>query len=484
MNRRLDKDTQQELSASNTDSLFLGQPKGLVFLAATEAWERFSFYGMRALLVLYMVQELLLPGHIENVAGMGTLRSGIESLTGPLSTQAFASQVFGIYGGLVYFTPLLGAVIADRWLGAKRTVMIGIVLMTFGHFAMAFEVTVLLALTLLVLGSGCLKGNIAAQVGRLYPKTDEAHRTRGFAIFSTGINIGAVVGPLVCGLLAQVYGWHIGFGTAGLFMIIASITYFTGMRHFAAERPLAKRAAPLPPLETHERHMLLLIGLVMIISLCQFLAFDQLFNVGMIWTAENVNLSVFFGTVPVPWFASIDALASVLVVPFLIALWRALARYGREPGDLGKIGIGGAIMTASMAMLALGSWLAGSGKVLIVFPLLAFTLSGVAFMWSWPTMLALVSRRAPAKVNALMMAIVYLTAFVTSIGSGYVATYYEAIGATSFWLMHAAIALTGSLVFLLFGPSLKHAMDRVDSELSQAVDPSYEAKAGINLSPQ
>ncbi|MGB5723960.1 MAG: peptide MFS transporter [Parasphingorhabdus sp.] len=459
-----DSAVQQARPATDPGDSIFGHPKGLVFLASTEAWERFSFYGMRALLVLYMVQELLLPGHIENVAGMAGFRSAVESVTGPLSTQAFASQIFGLYAGLVYLTPLVGGLIADRWLGARKTVMTGIILMTLGHFAMAFEVTVLVALSLLVLGSGCLKGNIAAQVGHLYPKADEARRTRGFTIFSTGINIGAVAGPVVCGLLAQIYGWHVGFGTAGIFMIVAAVIYFAGMTHFADDRPNGMIAEGSDPLKASERQMLLLVSLILFIALFQFLAYDQIFNVGMIWTADHVNLSSIAGTVPVPWFASLDSLSSVLVVPFLIALWAALARRGKEPDDFGKIGIGAAVMATSMASLALGSWLAGSDKVLIIFPLIAFTLSGVAFMWTWPTMLALVSRRAPAKVNALMMACVYLTAFGSGIGSGYIAGFYEALGATAFWFMNAGIALVGSLAILLFGPVLKRTMDRLDGE--------------------
>lgn len=246
-----------------------GQPKGLAFLAITEAWERFSFYGMRALLILYMAQELLLPGRIENVAGMDAYRTVVEGIFGPLSTQAFASQTFGLYSGFVYFTPVFGGIIADRWLGSRRTVMIGILLMTAGHFAMVFDASFLLALLLLVLGSGCLKGNIAAQVGHLYPRDDEARRTRGFTIFSTGINIGAILGPLVCGLLAQVYGWHFGFGLAGVMMLVAAAVYFSGMRHFAAERvkPGKGEQDTRPPLSGLDWQMMWLVTGVMVISI-------------------------------------------------------------------------------------------------------------------------------------------------------------------------------------------------------------------------
>jgi len=164
---------------------FMGHPKGLFYLAFTEAWERFSFYGMTALVVLYMVDLLLLPGHVEHIGGFGRFRAAVESVVGPLSTQALASQIFGLYSGFVYFTPLLGGMIADRWIGQRNAVVIGALSMSAGHIAMSFDQSFLLALLLLVIGSGFLKGNISAQVGALYPREDEARRTRGFIIFST-----------------------------------------------------------------------------------------------------------------------------------------------------------------------------------------------------------------------------------------------------------------------------------------------------------
>ncbi|MGP8096258.1 MAG: oligopeptide:H+ symporter, partial [Steroidobacteraceae bacterium] len=215
---------------ASDDANFIGHPKGLFYLAFTEAWERFSYYGMTALVVLYMVDQLLLPGHAEHIAGFAGFRAALESLGGPLSTQALASRIFGLYSGFVYFTPVLGGMIADRWIGQRNAVVIGALAMSAGHIAMAFDATFLVALVLLVAGSGLLKGNISAQVGTLYPREDEARRTRGFLIFSTGINIGAVCGPLLCGLLAQIYGWHFGFGAAALCMLIGLATYLRGYR--------------------------------------------------------------------------------------------------------------------------------------------------------------------------------------------------------------------------------------------------------------
>ncbi|TMM48427.1 peptide MFS transporter [Qipengyuania marisflavi] len=439
-----------------------GHPKGLYFLAMTEAWERFSFYGMRTLLVLYMVQELLLPGRIDNVAGMAGYRSVVEGIFGELSTQAFASQTFGLYAGFVYFTPLFGGLLADRWLGAKRVVMIGIALMTLGHFAMAFDYSFLIALLLLVLGSGCLKGNIAAQVGHLYERHEEQLCSKGYAIFSTGINIGATIGPLFCGLLAQLYGWHFGFGAAGVMMLIAAVVYFAGLKYFAEDRAAAPAGEVLPPLTRIEWRMIALVVFVLVLTMFQSFAYEQMFNVGLLWVSERVSLSIGGFAVPVPWFGAEDSFASVMILPVLLGLWAWQARRGKEPGDFGKLATGAAIMAVSAGMLALGSLLAGEGKVSILFPLIAYFLSGVAFMYQWPTALALVSRRAPAKINALMMAGAYLTLFAVGVISGFLARFYEPMGDTAFWTMHAAFSATGAIAIVLIAGPIRRRMDMLD----------------------
>ena len=213
-----------------------GHPRGLFVLAATELAERFSYYGMTSLLALYMVKQLLLPDHAGDVIGLAGLRSLME-WRGPMSDQAFASLIYGWYGGLVYFTPILGGMIADRLLGAKRTVTLGALLMAGGHIAMSFDASFLGALLLLILGSGLLKGNISAQVGALYAPEADSERTRGFTIFSTGINVGAVLGPLATGGVAALYGWHAGFALAAGVMFVALAIYLVGQRFLADQRP-------------------------------------------------------------------------------------------------------------------------------------------------------------------------------------------------------------------------------------------------------
>src|SRR5207342_785522 len=261
----------------------------LAFLAFTEAWERFSYYGMAALLVLYMVNQLLLPGHIENVVGFAAFRTSLEDAFGPMSTQALASQIFGLYSGFVYFTPILGGWLGDR-IGQRSAVVLGALSMSGGHLAMAFDQSFLLALLLLIIGSGLLKGNISAQVGSVYPAEDEARRTRGFAIFSTAINFGAVAGPLLCGFLGERYGWHIGFGAAAIFMLGALATYLSGYRYLPARVERRERAATAP-LTSNDRKIIAALVTAMAITIFPHIAYYQLANVLPVWLEQQANMN-------------------------------------------------------------------------------------------------------------------------------------------------------------------------------------------------
>jgi POT family proton-dependent oligopeptide transporter len=329
---------------------FFGHPKGLFFLAFTEAWERFSFYGMTALLVLYMVNQLFLPGHVENIVGFVAFRAALESITGPLSTVALASVMFGLYAGFVYFTPVFGGLIADRWIGQRNAVVIGAVSMSAGHIAMAFDQTFLFALLLLIIGSGFLKGNISAQVGALYPQDDEARRTRGFAIFSMAINFGAVCGPLLCGYLAQRYGWHYGFGVAGIFMLAGLATYLYGYRHLPSK--VERRGQTDEKLASTDWRVVGALFAVIAITIFQSASYFQLYNMFKIWLQNHVNLNIGGFVIPVPWYQSLDALASILAVPILFSIWRLQASRRGEPGELSKIGTGAWIVACSYLVLS------------------------------------------------------------------------------------------------------------------------------------
>jgi POT family proton-dependent oligopeptide transporter len=410
---------------------FMGHPRGLFYLAFTEAWERFSYYGMTALLALYMVNQLLLPGHVEQIAGFAGFRAAVESLVGPLSTQALASQIFGLYSGFVYFTPLS---------------------MSAGHIAMTFDRSFLGALLLLVIGSGFLKGNISAQVGALYPREDEAGRTRGFIIFSTAINIGAVAGPLLCGLLAQVYGWHYGFGVAAIFMLLGLATYLYGYRYLPAR--VERRKFEGTQLTAAERRIVYALIAVMILTIFQSTAYYQVFNVNPIWIQQHVALDVGGFRIPVPWYQSINSVFSILGVPLLFWIWRHQALRRREPDELAKIGTGAWIAAASNLTLVAAIFASGGAPVHPIWPILYSAGLGISFLYYWPTLLALVSRAAPAKVNATLMGLTFMSLFISNNLIGWIGGFYERMSPAQFWAMHAAIATAGGLLVALFGRRL------------------------------
>ena len=435
-----------------------GHPKGLAYLAFTELWERFSYYGMVSLLALYMVKQLLLPGHADHVLGLGTLRDLFE-FRGPMSNLAFASLIFGWYTGLVYFTPILGGLIADRLLGVRRTVILGAVLMAAGHLAMSFDQSFLIALLLLVLGSGCLKGNVTTQVGGLYPEAAESLRERGYAIFSTGINIGAVIGPLATGAVAAVYGWHAGFALAAGLMLLALVVYLAGQRHLPDPKIAKARTAGLPPLTGDERRRLKALLITILLAVPTSLAFGMIGGIGMIWIDQYVALATPVGDVPASWFNSLDSFTSILSAPVLIALWAWQARSRREPASLTKIAIGSVVIALASLILAAGSALSPApGSVPVVWAIAGFGTMGVGFMWYWPVLLALVSGNAPKKVNSTMMGATFLALFVASTAGGWVGSYFDQMSPAAFWSLNAGIALAGAVIVLVMRGPLSRAL--------------------------
>jgi POT family proton-dependent oligopeptide transporter len=437
---------------------FFGEPIGLAYLSFTEAWERFSYYGMTALLVLYMTQALFMPGHVENIAGFAALRHALESVFGPMTTLALASQIYGLYTGFVYFTPVFGGLIADRLIGRKIAVAIGAVLMSAGHIAMAFDASFLLALLLLITGCGLLKGNISSQVGALYAEDDANGRTRGFSIFSMGINVGAVAGPLVCGLLAQRYGWHVGFGLAGVLMLMGLVTYLAGYHTLVEPPPSAVRAeARASDGATNWRVVATLIA-VMALTIFHSIGYYENSNIGLVWINQHVDLDLFGFQVPVAWFNSIDPFVSIIFVPILIALWKWQDAHGGEPREIMKISIGAFMACAANVVLFIGCTI--SDRVSVLYPIAYDFLLGVAFLYYWPTLLALVSRAAPPGLKATLMGVVFLTLFIANIFVGWIGGIYEHVGPAKFWAIEASIAATGGVLALLLNKPLTRQLER------------------------
>src|SRR5689334_4213551 len=283
--------------AQRAQSDLFGHPRALAFLFTTEMWERFSYYGMRSLLVLYMVNYLLLPGRVEDVAGMAGLRHLLEIPFGRLDPQPLASQIYGLYTGLVYLTPVLGGFLADRVFGHRRMVVAGALLMAAGHFMMAFEPLLLFALLALILGNGAFKPNMSAQVGDLYAPGDP-RRDRAYSIFYVGINIGAFLAPLICGTLGQELGWHYGFTAAGVGMMLALVIYLMAMPSLPPDElhQAVAQGTYNKPLDRNEWRSILALIVLFVPTTFFWATYEQQGNTIALWaddyTDRTINLIV------------------------------------------------------------------------------------------------------------------------------------------------------------------------------------------------
>ncbi|WP_052730327.1 peptide MFS transporter [Sphingomonas sp. SRS2] len=426
-----------------------GHPRGLAYIAFAEAWERFSFYGMQALLMLYMTQHLLKPGVIERVAGADGFRHGVEAVFGTLSDQAFASQVFGLYVGFIYFAPIFGGWLGDRLTGRTVAVLGGAFSMAIGHFLMAFEAAFLPALFALIVGSGLLKGNLAAQVGALYPITDR-RRDAGYTIYFTAINIGAFVAPLICGSLGEFVGWHYGFGAAGIGMLLAIAIYVSGLKYMPTDR--VSSATRREKLSATDRRAIVMIAALLAITSIFWTIQAQVWNIYPLWVRDVVDRNIGGGIeIPVSWFQSLDALTVLILAPIAVVYWRFQARRQAEPNDIAKLAIGNVIFAAAALSLAIAQMVSGNGGVSFAWPVAFHFLIGAGYVYCAPVALALVSRVAPAAVNAMMVGAFYLGLFAGGIFSGWLARFYEPLGPIGFWAMHAGIGLTGAVAVLLLG---------------------------------
>ena len=436
--------------AQQAESRFGGHPTGLYYLSFTEMWERFSFYGMSALLTLYMKDELLLPENAAQVIGLGGLRGALGLFMGDLTNLALASLIYGLYAGLVYFTPIVGGWVADRILGAKRTVMIGVLLMSAGHLAMSFYSTFLLALLLLILGSGFLKGNISAQVGTLYPREAESLRTRGFTIFSTGICIGAASGPFITGIAMKLWGYHAGFAVAAGLMLVALVAYVLGQRHLPDDRPVARAREKSAPLTREEWRRVLVLLLIIALTIPAEIAYPMVWSIGIVWVDQYVNLGTPLGEVPSTWFASMDSIGAIIAAPLLVSFWAWQAGRNTEPTSVTKIGLGTGIVGLAALLFSYGSLgTTQPDTVNVGWALAGWLIMGLAWMYYWPTTLALVSRAAPPQVASTLMGVAFLSPFVAHTLMGGVGTLFDKMAPSTFWAMDAGIAFAGAAVILL-----------------------------------
>jgi POT family proton-dependent oligopeptide transporter len=416
-------------------------PTGLYVLFFTEMWERFSYYGMRSLLVFYMIKHLQF-------------------------TQAQSSQIYGLYTGFVYFTPLFGGIIADRWLGQRRSVIIGAVLMAIGHFFMAFESLFFPGLIFLILGNGAFKPNTSTQVGALYPPGDP-RRDRAFSIFYMGVNLGAFFSPLICGTLGQKIGYHWGFAAAGVGMLIALITYLLGQKHLAPDLIMQKKAAKQPRSSAPMTHGdWLKIGAIfgmMALNIVFWSVYEQQGNTMALWADADTD-RIFFGwEMPASWFQSFNPLMIFLLIPLLNMFWGWQSHHKKEPSSIAKMGIGCLLLAAAFLILLIpAAQLAVHPKASLGWLAACIFVLTLGEIYISPIGLSLVSKLAPARIVSMMMGVWLLSSFFGNYLSGYLGTFWEKMPKEMFFLLMSALAFSAGLAFFAFLRPLKKAMGGVD----------------------
>ncbi len=405
---------------------WFGQPRGLTILFLTNMWEQFSYFGMRALLVYYMTRQLMIG-------------------------QEDSSLIYGTYTAFAYFTPIIGGTIADRWLGKKRAVIIGASIMALGHFLMAFEPAFYLALATIALGNGLFLPTLPSQINDLY-EADDPRRPWAYNVYYVGVNIGGFLAPLICGTLGEFYGWHWGFGAAGVGMLAGLLIYLAGGKYLPVERPAPAADTPRRPSAARDTILLLLaVGLAVTVFRG---AYEQVGNTVALWAGSGVDRAAGAFTIPMTWFQALNPLLVIVITPLLLVRWRRRAEAGREHSPMQKMAIGALIVAAAYLLLAAVSALAGGGQASWVWLALFFLVFTVGELYILPNGLGLFARLAPPRFGATTVAAWYFAIFTGSLAAGFVGRWWSSLPHHLFFAMLAVIAsVAAALLFLLDRPA-------------------------------
>ena len=406
---------------------------------------------MQSLLVLYMLGQLLKPGHIEHVIGFTGFHAVLERAYGPLPGQPLASAIMGLYAASVYATLILGGLVADRILGRTRTIVLGAVLMTVGHFLMAFDFSFLIALLCLVTGTGCA-GTMKAQVGDLY-RPGDLRRADAFQVYILAVNIAVIASPLVCGTLGEKVAWHWGFAAAGIGMLIGLIVYLMASKWLPPEpaRQTADHHIERPRMTLREWRIVAVLLFLIPVLAVGAVGNQEIFNAYLVWGQQNFQLDFFGKTMPVSWLLSLDAFISVATLFLSLMFWRAWAARRREPDEVIKLVIGLFISAGGPLILAAASVQAAGGhKVGLAWGLGFHIVNDIGFANVYAIGLALFSRAAPPALGATVVNAYSLHLFLTNLLVGWLAGLLSRMPAVQFWLLHAGLVAGAGVVMALF----------------------------------
>jgi len=403
------------------DKTWFGQPRGLTILFLTQMWELFSYYGMRTLLVYYMTKQLLFA-------------------------QEKASFIYGTYTAMAYFTPIVGGMVADRWLGKRNAVILGGSVMALGHFAMAFEPLFFVALATIALGNGLFLPSLPSQINDLYAAGDP-RRGRAYNVYYVGLNIGGFMAPLVCGTLGELFGWHFGFGAAGVGMFLGLVIYIAGKRYLPPEplRQVRVEAAG-PQARGHRRRVwLLLLGVGIAATIFRG-AYEQIGNTLPLWIDTGVDRAWGATTIPMTWFQSLNPLLVIAMTPLLLMAWRHRAATGRETSPAMRMAIGALLVAAAYALLAVVAAVAGDTPVGWGWLLAFFMVLTLGELYILPTGLGLFAKLAPPRLGATTVASWFLAVFSGSLLAGAVGMLWSRTSHAGFFLLLSGLAVLAALL--------------------------------------
>ena len=405
---------------------WFGQPRGLTILFLTNMWEQFSYYGMRALLVFYMTKQLLL-------------------------SQERSSLIYGAYTATAYFTPIIGGVIADRWLGKRRAVIVGASIMAAGHFMMAFEPLFYAALATIAIGNGLFLPSLPSQINDLYAAADP-RRGWAYNVYYVGINIGGFLAPLICGTLGELYGWHYGFGAAGIGMLAGLLIYLWGQRYLPTEPSRTSLAGPSVAKGRFTTETIVaLVGIALAVTVFRG-SYEQVGNTVALWADTGVDRSAGSFTIPVTWFFSLNPLLVILMTPPLLAWWSRRAAAGHAGTAARRMAFGALLVAGAYVMLAGVAASGGGARASWLWLAAFFAIFTFGEMFILPTGLGLFARLAPVGQGSTTVAAWYLTIFSGSLAAGYVGTLLSGMAQHLFFAMLAVIATVAAmLLFALVG---------------------------------
>mmetsp|Transcript_6948 Transcript_6948/g.42450 ORF Transcript_6948/g.42450 Transcript_6948/m.42450 type:complete len:589 (-) Transcript_6948:1957-3723(-) len=442
---------------------WFGFPVGLYVLAGTELWERFSYYGMKALLVLYMNDGLFEEDRWQGVYGLPTLVAiygGLDD-TSPLHVrqnrvQQVSSSIYGLYTSLVYLTPIVGGLLADRKFGQYRVVVVGGFVIIVGHVLMSFHSTFLLALLFIVIGTGGFKSNISTQVGRLF-HTEDSRRDTAFSIFYCGINLGAFIAPLVTGVLHHGLGFGAGFSAAAVGMAMGMVLYIGGQKYVPGDKTeKSTHFSDTWGILAQNKRRVLSIMTMSSLTVVFWAVYEQKSNTLALFEDREVNRYVGGLHVPTEWFQSIDALFILAFTPLIGTYWRYQNWRNQEPCPETKMGIGYFFASASYLVLLLPVLLFSDvGMVWIILMIAVLT---VGELYLSPIGLSFVSQNAPPQLGSFLMGVWFLASFAGNYLAGFLGTFYTRMGHAWFFALLSLLAILNGAMVLLLRPWIQRGL--------------------------